>query len=186
MLSTGVVSAQENTAKPEIKTEQVAKQETKKDTPTTQEDSNAKLLEAIKKAKENHVVVELTKDVNYKTANEAKADIENQVKSINALTELVTNANERLTKVIEEASKSGVKLDKEIKLTLTPGKEDEFKKEVEQAEKNLKDSISKQTTISKSLTEAIAKAKKDNVEVTVKGDKIVSLKDSDEKQLRKN
>lgn len=188
MLSTGVVSAQENTAKPEIKTEQVAKQETKKDTPTTQEDSNAKLLEAIKKAKENHVVVELTKDVNYKTANEAKADIENQVKSINALTELVTNANERLTKVIEEASKSGVKLDKEIKLTLTPGKEDEFKKEVEQAEKNLKDSISKQTTISKSLTEAIAKAKKDNVEVTVKGDKIVSLKDSDEaikKELEK-
>ena len=77
------------------------------------------MLEAIKKAKENHVVVELTKDVNYKTANEAKADIENQVKSINALTELVTNANERLTKVIEEASKSGVKLDKEIKLTLT-------------------------------------------------------------------
>ena len=180
LLSTGVVSAQENTTKPEIKTEQVAKQETKKDTPTTQEDSNSKLLEAIKKAKENHVVVELTKDVNYKTANEAKADIENQVKSINALTELVTNANERLTKVIEEASKSGVKLDKEIKLTLTPGKEDEFKKEVEQAEKNLKDSISKQTTISKSLTEAIAKAKKDNVEVTIKGDKVVSLKDSDE------
>lgn len=180
MLSTGVVSAQENTAKPEIKTEQVAKQETKKDTPTTQEDSNAKLLEAIKKAKENHVVVELTKDVNYKTANEAKADIENQVKSINALTELVTNANERLTKVIEEASKSGVKLDKEIKLTLTPGKEDEFKKEVEQAEKNLKDSITKQATISKSLTEAIEKAKKDNVEVTIKGDKVVSLKDSDE------
>ena len=180
MLSTGVVSAQENTAKPEIKTEQVAKQETKKDTPTTQEDSNAKLLEAIKKAKENHVVVELTKDVNYKTANEAKADIENQVKSINALTELVSNANERLTKVIEEASKSGVKLDKEIKLTLTPGKEDEFKKEVEQAEKNLKDSITKQATISKSLTEAIEKAKKDKVEVTVKGDKVVSLKDSDE------
>ena len=180
MLSTGVVSAQENTAKPEIKTEQVAKQETKKDTPTTQEDSNAKLLEAIKKAKENHVVVELTKDVNYKTANEAKADIENQVKSINALTELVTNANERLTKVIEEASKSGVKLDKEIKLTLAPGKEDEFKKEVEQAEKNLKDSITKQATISKSLTEAIEKAKKDNVEVTIKGDKVVSLKDSDE------
>lgn len=180
MLSTGVVSAQENTTKPEIKTEQVAKQETKKDASTTQEDSNAKLLEAIKKAKENHVVVELTKDVNYKTEKEAKADIENQVKSINALTELVTNANERLTKVIEEASKSGVKLDKEIKLTLTPGKEDEFKKEVEQAEKNLKDSISKQTTISKSLTEAIAKAKKDNIEVTVKGDKIVSLKDSDE------
>ena len=118
--------------------------------------------------------------VNYKTANEAKADIENQVKSINALTELVTNANERLTKVIEEASKSGVKLDKEIKLTLTPGKEDEFKKEVEQAEKNLKDSITKQATISKSLTEAIEKAKKDNVEVTIKGDKVVSLKDSDE------
>ena len=138
------------------------------------------MLEAIKKAKENHVVVELTKDVNYKTANEAKADIENQVKSINALTELVTNANERLTKVIEEASKSGVKLDKEIKLTLTPGKEDEFKKEVEQAEKNLKDSITKQATISKSLTEAIEKAKKDNVEVTIKGDKVVSLKDSDE------
>ena len=72
MLSTGVVSAQENTAKPEIKTEQVAKQETKKDTPTTQEDSNAKLLEAIKKAKENHVVVELTKDVNYKTEMKKK------------------------------------------------------------------------------------------------------------------
>ena len=180
MLSTGVVSAQENTTKPEIKTEQVAKQETKADTSTTKEDSNAKLLEAIKKAKENHVVVELTKDVNYKTANEAKADIENQVKSINALTELVTNANERLTKVIEEASKSGVKLDKEIKLTLTPGKEDEFKKEVEQAEKNLKDSITKQATISKSLTEAIEKAKKDNVEVIIKGDKVVSLKDSDE------
>ena len=180
MLSTGVVSAQENTTKPEIKTEQVAKQETKADTSTTKEDSNAKLLEAIKKAKENHVVVELTKDVNYKTANEAKADIENQVKSINALTELVTNANERLTKVIEKASKSGVKLDKEIKLTLTPGKEDEFKKEVEQAEKNLKDSITKQATISKSLTEAIEKAKKDNVEVTIKGDKVVSLKDSDE------
>ena len=180
MLSTGVVSAQENTTKPEIKTEQVAKQETKADTSTTKEDSNAKLLEEIKKAKENHVVVELTKDVNYKTANEAKADIENQVKSINALTELVTNANERLTKVIEEASKSGVKLDKEIKLTLTPGKEDEFKKEVEQAEKNLKDSITKQATISKSLTEAIEKAKKDNVEVTIKGDKVVSLKDSDE------
>ena len=180
MLSTGVVSAQENTTKPEIKTEQVAKQETKSDTSTTKEDSNAKLLEAIKKAKENHVVVELTKDVNYKTANEAKTDIENQVKSINTLTELVTNANERLTKVIEEASKSGVKLDKEIKLTLTPGKEDEFKKEVEQAEKNLKDSITKQATISKSLTEAIEKAKKDNVEVTIKGDKVVSLKDSDE------
>ena len=180
MLSTGVVSAQENTTKPEIKTEQVAKQETKADTSTTKEDSNAKLLEAIKKAKENHVVVELTKDVNYKTANEAKADIENQVKSINALTELVTNANERLTKVIEEASKSGVKLEKEIKRTVTPGKEDEFKKEVEQAEKNLKDSITKQATISKSLTEAIEKAKKDNVEVTIKGDKVVSLKDSDE------
>ena len=129
LLGTGVVSAQETTAKTEAKTEQVAKQETKtNNTESTKDDSNSKLLEAIKKAKENHVVVELTKDVNYKTANEAKADIENQVKSINALTELVTNANERLTKVIEEASESGVKLDKEIKLTLTPGKEDEFKK----------------------------------------------------------
>lgn len=180
MLSTGVVSAQETTAKTEVKTEQVAKQETKTNTEATKDDLNAKLLEAIKKAKENHIIVELTKDVNYKTANEAKTDIEKQIKTINSLTELVSNANERLSKVVSEASKAGVKLDKEIKLTLTPGKEDEFKKEVEQAEKNLKDSISKQETISKSLTEAITKAKKDNVEVTIKGDKVVSLKDSDE------
>lgn len=180
LLGTGVVSAQETTAKTDVKTEQVAKQETKKDTSTTQEDSNAKLLEAIKKAKENHVVVELTKDVNYKTSNEAKADIDGQIKTINSLTELVSNANERLSKVVDEATKAGVKLDKEIKLTLTPGKEEDFKKAVEQAEKNLKDSITKQTTISKSLTEAIEKAKKDNVEVTIKGDKVVSLKDSDE------
>lgn len=180
LLGTGVVSAQETTAKTDVKTEQVAKQETKKDTLTTQEDSNAKLLEAIKKAKENHVVVELTKDVNYKTSNEAKADIDGQIKTINSLTELVSNANERLSKVVDETTKAGVKLDKEIKLTLTPGKEEDFKKAVEQAEKNLKDSITKQTTISKSLTEAIEKAKKDNVEVTIKGDKVVSLKDSDE------
>ena len=180
LLGTGVVSAQETTAKTDVKTEQVAKQETKKDTSTTQEDSNAKLLEAIKKAKENHVVVELTKDVNYKTSNEAKADIDGQIKTINSLTELVSNANERLSKVVDEATKAGVKLDKEIKLTLTPGKEEDFKKAVEQAEKNLKDSITKQTTISKTLTEAIEKAKKDNVEVTIKGDKVVSLKDSDE------
>lgn len=180
LLGTGVVSAQETTAKTDVKTEQVAKQETKKDTSTTQEDSNAKLLEAIKKAKENHVVVELTKDVNYKTSNEAKADIDGQIKTINSLTELVSNANERLSKVVDEATKAGVKLDKEIKLTLTPGKEEDFKKAVEQAEKNLKDSITKQTTISKSLTEAIEKAKKDNVGVTIKGDKVVSLKDSDE------
>jgi len=83
---------------------------------------------------------------------------------------------------VEEKVKDGEEIDiNHINL-------DEFKKEVEQAEKNLKDSISKQTTISKSLTEAIAKAKKDNVEVTVKGDKIVSLKDSDEaikKELEK-
>lgn len=77
MLSTGVVSAQETTAKTEVKTEQVAKQETKTNTEATKDDLNAKLLEAIKKAKENHIIVELTKDVNYKTANEAKVDIEN-------------------------------------------------------------------------------------------------------------
>ena len=181
LLGTGVVSAQETTAKTDVKTEQVAKQETKtNNTESTKDDSNAKLLEAIKKAKENHVIVELTKDVNYKTANEAKADIDGQIKTINSLTELVSNANERLSKVVDEATKAGVKLDKEIKLTLTPGKEEDFKKAVEQAEKNLKDSITKQTEISKTLTEAIAKAKKDNIEVTVKGDKIVSLKDSDE------
>lgn len=181
LLGTGVVSAQETTAKTDVKTEQVAKQETKTNsTESTKDDSNAKLLEAIKKAKENHVIVELTKDVNYKTANEAKVDIEGQIKTINSLTELVSNANERLSKVVDEATKAGVKLDKEIKLTLTPGKEEDFKKAVEQAEKNLKDSITKQTTISKSLTEAIEKAKKDNVEVTIKGDKVVSLKDSDE------
>nr|DAF42552.1 MAG TPA: LPXTG cell wall anchor motif domain protein [Siphoviridae sp. ctHip2] len=146
------------------------------------------MLEAIKKAKENHVIVELTKDVNYKTANEAKTDIENQIKTINSLTELVSNANERLSKVVSEASKAGVKLDKEIKLTLTPGKEDEFKKEVEKVEQNLKDSISKQAGLSKSLTDAITIAQKENVKVTVKGDKVVSLKDSDEaikKELEK-
>ena len=188
LLGTGVVSAQETTAKTEVKTEQVTKQETKTNTETTKDDSNAKLLEAIKKAKENHVIVELTKDVNYKTANEAKTDIENQIKTINSLTELVSNANERLSKVVSEASKAGVKLDKEIKLTLTPGKEDEFKKEVEKVEQNLKDSIAKQAGLSKSLTDAIAIAQKENVKVTVKGDKVVSLKDSDEaikKELEK-
>ena len=126
LLGTGVVSAQETTAKTDVKTEQVAKQETKTNsTESTKDDSNAKLLEAIKKAKENHVIVELTKDVNYKTANEAKADIDGQIKTINSLTELVSNANERLSKVVNEATKAGVKLDKEIKLTLTPGKEEE-------------------------------------------------------------
>ena len=71
LLGTGVVSAQETTAKTDVKTEQVAKQETKTNsTESTKDDSNAKLLEAIKKAKENHVIVELTKDVNYKTAND--------------------------------------------------------------------------------------------------------------------
>ena len=159
----------------------VTTQEVKADkAESTKEDSNAKLLEAIKKAKENHVVVELTKDVNYKTANEAKADIDNQVKSINALTDLVTNANERLAKVIEEASKSGVKLDKEVKLTLTPGKEDEFNKAVEQAEQKLKDSIAKQTEISKSLADAIAKAEQAGVKVNVKGEKIVTVDEADE------
>ena len=68
LLGTGVVSAQETTAKTDVKTEQVAKQERKtNNTESTKDDSNAKLLEAIKKAKENHVIVELTKDVNYKT-----------------------------------------------------------------------------------------------------------------------
>lgn len=188
MLSTGVVSAQETTAKTEVKTEQVAKQETKTNTEATKDDLNAKLLEAIKKAKENHIIVELTKDVNYKTANEAKVDIENQIKIINSLTELVSNANERLSKVVSEASKAGVKFDKEVKLTLTPGKEDEFKKEVEKVEQNLKDSIAKQTELSKSLTDAVANAQKENVKVTVKSDKVVSLKDSDEaikKELEK-
>lgn len=61
------------------------------------------MLEAIKKAKENHVIVELTKDVNYKTANEAKVGIDGQIKTINSLTELVSNANERLSKVVNEA-----------------------------------------------------------------------------------
>ena len=188
LLGTGVVSAQEITAKTEVKTEQVAKQEPKTNTETTKDDSNAKLLEAIKKAKENHVIVELTKDVNYKTANEANTDIENQIKTINSLTELVSNANERLSKVVSEASKAGVKLDKEVKLTLTPGKEDEFKKEVEKVEQNLKDAIAKQAELSKSLNDSIAIAKKENVKVTVKGDKVVSLKDSDEaikKELEK-
>ena len=100
MLSTGVVSAQETTAKTEVKTEQVSKQETKTNTEATKDDLNAKLLEAIKKAKENHVIIELTKDVNYKTANEANTDIEKQIKTINSLTELVSNANERLSKVV--------------------------------------------------------------------------------------
>lgn len=188
LLGTGVVSAQETTAKTEVKTEQVAKQETNTKTETTKDDSNAKLLEAIKKAKENHVIVELTKDVNYKTENEAKTDIENQIKTINSLTELVSNANERLSKVVLEATKAGVKLDKEVKLTLTPGKEDEFKKEVEKVEQNLKDSIAKQKELSKSLTDAVANAQKENVKVTVNGDKVVSLKDSDEaikKELEK-
>lgn len=188
LLGTGVVSAQETTAKTEVKTEQVAKRETKTNTETTKDDSNAKLLEAIKNAKENHVIVELTKDVNYKTANEANTDIENQIKTINSLTELVSNANERLSKVVSEATKAGVKLDKEVKLTLTPGKEDEFKKEVEKVEQNLKDSIAKQAELSKSLNDSIEIAKKENVKVTVKGDKVVSLKDSDEaikKELEK-
>ena len=181
LLGTGVVSAQETTAKTEAKTEQVAKQETKtNNTESTKDDSNAKLLEAIKKAKENHVIVELTKDVNYKTATEAKADIDGQIKTINSLTELVSNANERLSKVVNEATKAGVKLDKEIKLTLTPGKEEDFKKAVEQAEKNLKDSIIKQAEASKTLTDAIAKADKENVKVNVKGEKVVSAKDADE------
>ena len=77
---------------------------------------------------------------------------------------------------------------KEVKLTLTPGKEDEFKKEVEKVEQNLKDSIAKQTELSKSLTDAVANAQKENVKVTVKSDKVVSLKDSDEaikKELEK-
>lgn len=191
LLGTGVVSAQETTAKTEVKTEQVSKQETKtnaNDTESAKNDSNAKLLETIKKAKENHVIVELTKDVNYKNANEAKNDIDKQIKTINSLTELVSNANERLSKVVSEATKAGVKLDKEIKLTLTPGKEEDFKKAVEEAENNLKASITKQTETSKILTDAIAKAEKENVKVNVKGEKVVTTKDSDEaikKELEK-
>lgn len=149
-------------------------------TAEAKDDSNAKLLETIKKAKDNHVIVELTKDVNYKTANEANADIDGQIKTINGLTELVSNANERLSKVVDEATKAGVKLDKEIKLTLTPGKEDDFKKAVEQAEQKLKDSIAKQTEISKSLADAIAKAEQAGVKVNVKGEKFVTLEDAPE------
>mgnify|MGYP000870533150 FL=1 len=149
-------------------------------TTEAKDDSNAKLLETIKKAKENHVIVELTKDVNYKNASEANADIDGQIKTINGLVELVSNANERLSKVVDEATKAGVKLDKEIKLTLTPGKEDDFKKAVEEAEKKLKDSITKQTEISKSLTDAIAKAEQAGVKVTVKGEKIVTAEDANE------
>ena len=149
-------------------------------TTEAKDDSNAKLLETIKKAKENHVIVELVKDVNYKNANEANADIDKQIKTIDGLVELVSNANERLSKVVDEATKAGVKLDKEIKLTLTPGKEDDFKKAVEEAEKNLKDSITKQTEISKSLTDAIAKAEQAGVKVTVKSEKIVTVEDANE------
>ena len=149
-------------------------------TAEAKDDSNAKLLETIKKAKDNHVIVELTKDVNYKTANEANADIDGQIKTINGLTELVSNANERLSKVVDEATKAGVKLDKEIKLTLTAGKEDDFKKAVEQAEQKLKDSIAKQTEISKSLADAIAKAEQAGVKVNVKGEKFVTLEDAPE------
>ena len=148
-------------------------------TAEAKDDSNAKLLETIKKAKDNHVIVELTKDVNYKTANEANADIDGQIKTIDGLTELVSNANERLSKVVDEATKAGVKLDKEIKLTLTLGKEDDFKKAVEQAEQKLKDSIAKQTEISKSLADAIAKAEQAGVKVNVKGEKIVAVEDAD-------
>lgn len=48
--------------------------------------------------------------------------------------------------------------------------------------------VAKQAELSKSLNDSIAIAKKENVKVTVKGDKVVSLKDSDEaikKELEK-
>lgn len=143
------------------------------------DDLNAKLDSTIKDAEKAGITVKLTDDVIYDKAEDATADVNEQVTKLTTLTETVTDAKSRLEKVIQEANKNGIVFKDTATLTLVVGKEDEFKAQLVAAEKAVQDAINAQKRTSADFDKAVKEAQNAKVTVVIKGQKNVSVADAD-------
>lgn len=134
------------------------------------DEANAKLQKAIEDAKAVGIKVELEDKVTYTELAKGEEDIAKQIEELNALTTKVKDAQGRLAKVVADAKQAGVKFEgvKSVEL-----------KDVEEAEKAIKEIIAQQKSVDAELNKAVADAKAKGVNVTVEGETVVSPKDAE-------
>lgn len=134
------------------------------------DEANAKLQKAIEDAKAVGIKVELEDKVTYTELAKGEEDIAKQVEELTALTTKVKDAQGRLAKVVADAKQAGVKFEgvKSVEL-----------KDVEEAEKAIKEIIAQQKSVDAELNKAVADAKAKGVNVTVEGETVVSPKDAE-------
>lgn len=134
------------------------------------DEANAKLQKAIEDAKAVGIKVELEDKVTYTELAKGQEDIAKQVEELTALTTKVKDAQGRLAKVVADAKQAGVKFEgvKAVEL-----------KDVEEAEKAIKEIIAQQKSVDAELNKAVADAKAKGVNVTVEGETVVSPKDAE-------
>lgn len=134
------------------------------------DEANAKLQKAIEDAKTVGIKVELEDKVTYTELAKGQEDIAKQVEELTALTTKVKDAQGRLAKVVADAKQAGVKFEgvKSVEL-----------KDVEEAEKAIKEIIAQQKSVDAELNKAVADAKAKGVNVTVEGETVVSPKDAE-------
>lgn len=134
------------------------------------DEANAKLQKAIEDAKAVGIKVDLEDKVTYSELAKGEEDIAKQVEELTALTTKVKDAQGRLAKVVADAKQAGVKFEgvKSVEL-----------KDVEEAEKAIKEIIVQQKSVDAELNKAVADAKAKGVNVTVEGETVVSPKDAE-------
>lgn len=134
------------------------------------DEANAKLQKAIEDAKAVGIKVELEDKVTYTELAKGEEDIAKQVEELTALTTKVKDAQGRLAKVVADAKQAGVKFEgvKSVEL-----------KDVEEAEKAIKEIIAQQKSVDAELNKAVADAKAKGVNVTVEGETVVSPKEAE-------
>lgn len=134
------------------------------------DEANAKLQKAIEDAKAVGIKVDLEDKVTYSELAKGEEDIAKQVEELTALTTKVKDAQGRLAKVVADAKQAGVKFEgvKSVEL-----------KDVEEAEKAIKEIIAQQKSVDAELNKAVADAKAKGVNVTVEGETVVSPKDAE-------
>lgn len=134
------------------------------------DEANAKLQKAIEDAKAVGINVGLEDKVTYTELAKGEEDIAKQVEELTALTTKVKDAQGRLAKVVADAKQAGVKFEgvKSVEL-----------KDVEEAEKAIKEIIAQQKSVDAELNKAVADAKAKGVNVTVEGETVVSPKDAE-------
>ena len=135
---------------------------------------NKDLAKVVQEAKSLGITVKMDKDVEYKTTEEAKKDVQEQIKKLEQLNSLIKEKRAQLNSLIEQAKAKGVRFEGTTNIDLTDGNTEAFNKKVSDAENKVSEAVKTQDMLNSETAKATKEAESKGLTVKVQGEEVVS------------